>query len=72
MASINAPDYSAPSPLTFNCATLGFVFFDSVKTTQNQMGLYAQHTTWFGNALQVLFGLRHTWIENKADNITRV
>jgi iron complex outermembrane recepter protein len=70
-ASVDAPDYTRVDPLTFNCATPGFVFFDESITVLKEAGAFVQNDLWLTDRLKLLAGLRYGEIRYDLRNLTR-
>lgn len=69
-ASVDAPDYVSVDPLSFNCATPGFVFFDESLNFNTEKGTFIQNDLWIADRLKLLVGLRYGEIESDSRNLT--
>jgi iron complex outermembrane recepter protein len=70
-ASVDSPDYISVDPLSFTCATPGFVFFDESITITEEAGAFIQNDLWVTDRLKLLAGLRYGEIRFDSRNLTR-
>jgi iron complex outermembrane recepter protein len=70
-ASVDNPDYTSVDPLSFTCATPGFVFFDESVTITKEAGAFIQNDLWLTDRLKLLAGLRYGEIRFDQRNLTR-